>query len=173
MKYSILYSLLICTFLGLSLNSCVQDECDATRTYTVYQPVYLSATELREPITLTDSRTLENPGKIYYYKNYLLINEFEEGIHFFDNSDPENPVSIAFLPIKGNVDMAIRDDRLYADSYVDLVTFNISDPRNPVLVSRTEEIFNKIRTLTLLLHVVILFSMIHIRRVSLLIHFQL
>jgi hypothetical protein len=71
----------------------------------------------------------------------LLINEFHEGIHIFDNSDPSNPTALSFLPIPGNVDMAIRNDRLYADNYVDLLTFDIRDPQNPQLVSRMEEVF--------------------------------
>lgn len=141
MKRSSLFSAILLLFLGASLTSCLQDECDATRTYSRWDPVYVSPTLLRADIELGSPRELQNTGKIYYYKNYLLINEYQEGIHFFDNSDPSNPQSIAFLPIPGNVDMAIRNDHLYADSYVDLLTFDLSDPAHPVLDSRMEEVF--------------------------------
>ena len=141
MKQSSLLSFVLLVFLGMSLSGCLQDECDATRTYARWDPVYVSPEVLRADLELSEPRVLENTGKIYYYKDYLLINEFEEGIHFFDNSDPTNPTSIAFLPIPGNVDMAIRNDHLYADSHVDLLSIDVSDPTNPVLVSRMEDVF--------------------------------
>lgn len=136
------FSFAILFFLGLSLSGCLQDECDATRTYIRWDPVYISAKTLRAEVEMTAPRSLENTGKIYYYRDLLLINEFEEGIHFFDNSDPTNPQALSFLPIPGNVDMSIRNNHLYVDSYVDLLTFDISDPRNPELVNRMEEVFN-------------------------------
>lgn len=129
-------------FLGLSLSSCLNDECDAERTYIRWDPVYLTATTLRAEVEMMEPREMTNTGKIYYYADYLLINEYEEGIHFFDNSDPSNPQPLSFLPIPGNVDMSIRNDHLYADSYIDLLTFDISDPAHPALVNRMEDIFN-------------------------------
>lgn len=143
MTQSRFFQLLACLFLGISLSGCLQDECDATQTYTQYEPVYFTSEELRGPLESTGPQLLENPGKIYYYKDFLLINEFQKGIHFFDNSDPKNPKAISFLEIPGNVDMSIRNDRLYADSYIDLLAINVSDPTNPRLVGRTEEVFNR------------------------------
>ena len=67
----------------ISFSSCLKDECDATRTYVRYDPVYLQAAQLRKAIEMTEPRALENPGKIYYYQDFLLINELNEGIHFF------------------------------------------------------------------------------------------
>jgi len=142
MKRSSLLNLCSLLFLGLSLTGCLQDECDATRTYIRWDPVYLSATTLRAEVEISEPRQLENTGKIYYYGDYLLINEYQEGIHFFDNSDPANPQPLSFLPIPGNVDMSIRNDHLYADSYIDLLTFDIADPTNPRLVNRIEEVFD-------------------------------
>lgn len=137
------FQALVCLFLGLALSGCLQDECDATQTYTRYEPVYFTSEDLRSPVKATGPQVLENPGKIYYYKDFLLINEFQEGIHFFDNSDPTNPTAISFLPIPGNVDMSIRNDRLYADNYIDLLALDISDPRNPRVTGRIEDVFNK------------------------------
>lgn len=130
-------------FLGFMLSGCLEDKCDATQTYTRYDPVYITAEDLRGPVEPIGPQTLEQPGKIYYYKNFLLINEFQKGIHFYDNSDPANPTALSFLPIPGNVDMSIRNDRLYADNYIDLLTLDISDPSNPSVVGRVEDIFNK------------------------------
>lgn len=127
--------------MSLGLGSCLEDSCDATRTYVRWDPVYLSTASLRADIQLTAPRSLQHTGKIYYYQDYLLINEYEAGIHIFDNSSPAHPVALAFLPIPGNVDMAIRNDFLYADSYVDLLTFDLSNPASPQLVHRMEEVF--------------------------------
>jgi len=41
----------------------------------------------------------------------------------------------------GNADLAIRNNLLYADSYVDLVWFDISNPALPALKNRLENVF--------------------------------
>ena len=74
------------------------------------------------------SQALKNPGKIYIYGNYIFLNEPDAGIHIIDNSQPTAPKNLAFIPIPGNVDLAVTGNTLYADSYSDLVTFDISNP---------------------------------------------
>lgn len=59
----------------------------------------------------------------------MYINERFEGIHVIDNRDPSSPQNVAFLDIPGNIDLAVNGDALYADSYVDLVTIDISNPK--------------------------------------------
>jgi hypothetical protein len=59
-----------------------------------------------------------------------------------DNSDPSNPQNISFIEIPGNLDIAIKDNFLYADSYVDLLTIDISNIENPVILCRDENAFN-------------------------------
>lgn len=92
---------------------------------TGYRPVYgsASATEIK----MTSPRPLVDPGKIYLYGKYLLINETTQGIHIFDNSDPAEPVNLGFLQLLGNTDMAIKDSLLYADYRGDLVSLSIKD----------------------------------------------
>lgn len=131
-------------FLGLlSLTTgCLKDKCDATISYVNMEPIYQTASQFRKKdVQAIPAQPLENPGKIYFYKNYVLINELREGIHVYDNANPENPVQVTFIPIAGNVDMAVKDDVLMADSYVDLIAINISDLNNPQLLSRTENVF--------------------------------
>lgn len=136
-----LNTLVLVFLMGLGLTSCLEDQCDATWIYIQYEPVYVTNAEIRQPIELSAARELENPGKIYYYNDLLLINEFREGLHIIDNSDPLNPRPLSFIEIPGNVDMAIKDNVLYADNYVDLVALDISNPRNPVYAGRTEDVF--------------------------------
>lgn len=140
-KNWLLTGLALSLFSALLLTGCLQDECQATLTYTVYQPVFAQPAEFRKPIQMEAARALKSPGRIYYYKDYLFINEASEGIHIIDNSNPASPAPVGFLKIGGNGNMAIRNDILYADNYVDLVAVNIADPLHPKYISRTENVF--------------------------------
>ena len=119
-------------------NSC-QDE-----TYVIYtanSPIYMSYENLRMAVKTVDVHELKNPGKIYFKGQYIFINEYMKGVHVYDNSNPSNPNPVAFIEIPGNVDIAIRNNFLFADSYIDLVVIDISDIQNPVEIDREEEIF--------------------------------
>ncbi|GAB3699530.1 hypothetical protein GCM10027592_25690 [Spirosoma flavus] len=85
---------------------------------------------------------MKNVGKIYVKDTYLFINEVGSGIHIVDNRDPTNPVKLAFLFIPGNHDLAVKDSTLYADNVLDMVAFNIANPRNVRLVKRIENTFD-------------------------------
>lgn len=90
-----------------------------------YRPVY--GGEAASEITMLSARTLENPGKIYLYGKYLLVNEIKQGIHVFDNSDPASPAPVGFIQMLGNTDMAIKDNVLYADHLGNLVSLSLND----------------------------------------------
>lgn len=140
MKSGLNYLLFLsCT--AILFGGCLKDTCEESRTYTIYTPVYKQVEELRAGIAVEPARSLKNPGKIYAYGTFLLINELKEGLHIIDNSDPVNPQNLAFLAIPGNVDMAIYNHVLYADNYMDLVAFNLQQITQPVLVHRIEDVF--------------------------------
>lgn len=107
----------------------------------VYIPVYKDLKEVRNEFRNENPRELENPGKIYVYGNYLFINEFKKGIHIIDNANPSDPTFINFINIPGNGDIAVKGDILYADSYIDLLAIDITNPANVRLVKRIEGIF--------------------------------
>ena len=111
-------------------------------TYEVDNPVYLSWDELRMSVADTVPEEIRQPGKIYIIGDWLLVNEFNKGIHVINNADPAAPEIISFINIPGNVDMAVKDNILYADSYVDLVALDISDMENIKEVARFENVFN-------------------------------
>lgn len=86
---------------------------------------YKTADELRESkIALQEARKLERPGKIYVQKDMILINEMGKGIHLVHNANPAEPKKVGFVNIPGNIDVAVKGDIIYADSYMDLVTLN-------------------------------------------------
>lgn len=117
------------------------DECKSTYSYYTYTPVYHVQKELLDSIGFTPKKELTNPGKIYYKDGYLYINEVEKGVHIIDNRDPSSPQNIGFINIPGNYDMAIRNNVLYADCYVDLLALDISTPTKPTILKRVENIF--------------------------------
>jgi hypothetical protein len=131
--------------LGASLlfSGCLKDSCEINRTYNIFTPVYKPLAEIREGVGVQAPRALRQPGKIYSYGPYLLINELREGLHIFDNSNPSAPQAMAFLAIPGNADMAVYQNVLYADSYMDLLSFDISTITQPVLVDRKEDVFHQ------------------------------
>ncbi len=118
-----------------------RDKVYETITYTANEPVYMSFDEFRGSVKTTAVRELIKPGKIYFKDNLLYINELNEGVHVIDNSDPSAPQKIAFIEIPGNFDLAIRGNILYADSYIDLIALDISNPSAPVLVDRLPNAF--------------------------------
>lgn len=131
--------LTITVILVTALSGCDKEK--ATHTYTWYEPVYRTLPEVRAEMKSSPAREIKKPGKIYIYGNYILLNEVDEGIHIYDNTQPSSPKNIAFVPIPGNQDIAIRNNVLFADSYSDLVTFDIDDPKNVYAIKFAENAF--------------------------------
>ena len=129
----------ITVILTASLSGCDKEK--VTRSYTWYTPVYRALPEVRAEMKSSPARVVKNPGKIYIYQNYIFLNEFDEGIHIFDNSNPSSPKNIGFIPIPGTEELAVRNNVLFADSYSDLVSFDISDPKAVTAIKFTENAF--------------------------------
>ncbi|MFZ1705757.1 MAG: hypothetical protein WAT79_15525 [Saprospiraceae bacterium] len=128
--------------LPMTFISCLKDKCTEHRTYTYFKPVYVTPAEYQIPVKMSASTDLKNPGKIYFYQNYIFINELRKGLHIINNEDPRNPINEGFIEIPGNVDIAIRNNILYVDGYTDLLAINISNIKNPTLVERKQGVFN-------------------------------
>jgi hypothetical protein len=141
MKSILSISSLFLLCIAMLSTGCEQDTCSRTETFVQYEPVWKRIDEMRVPIAVENPRTLTAPGKIFYYKGYLLINELNTGIHVIDNRDPANPQNIAFVNIPGNIDMAIHEQTLFVDSYLDLVALDITNPQAPAEVGRTTDVF--------------------------------
>lgn len=137
-------------FLTLSLiytlSSC-SDKCTVTDSYVYYEPVYATPAELKASIGFKPAQAMVAPGKIYLKDQILMVNETGKGIHFFDNKEPAHPVALGFLNIPGNFDLAVIDNTLYADSYVDLVAFDITDLKKIKETDRIVNLFNHSATM--------------------------
>ena len=111
-------------------------------TYRINEPVLMSTSEFRNSVKVTkEQRQIKNYGKICFYNGFLYISESEVGIHVINNTNPSQPRIVGFIELVGNADLAIRDNVLYADAFIDLVWFDISDPANPKLKGRLEDVF--------------------------------
>ncbi|MDR2816664.1 MAG: hypothetical protein LBB62_08190 [Proteiniphilum sp.] len=126
---------------GLFVLPGCKDYVDEYVTYTINEPVFMSSAEFRSAASAEQPRPIEEQGKIVFYNNYLYISQPGKGIHVIDNRDPSNPQNIAFIELLGNADMHVRNNVLYADSYIDLVWFNVNDPAKPAFKGRKEEVF--------------------------------
>ena len=105
-----------------------------------YKPQYVSLAQI-ENITGGSPRTLRNPGRVLVYNNLLVVNELFEGVHIIDNTDPRNPLPLAFISILGCVEIDLKGSILYADNYTDLVTIDISNLSTVQVTSRTRNVF--------------------------------
>jgi len=112
-----------------------------TEQYLSLEPVYMSYKDFREAVKVESTHSLEKPGKIYYKDNYLFINEIMKGIHVYNNTNPASPQYVGFIAIPGNVDMVIKGNIMYADSYIDLVGIDITNPATAKEVARLKSVF--------------------------------
>jgi len=129
-------------FAGVFLLAACSEYVEETYTYKINEPVFMAVTEFRNSVKVSRiPQEIHKQGKICFYKDYLYISEPDKGIHIVNNVDPANPKVVGFIEILGNADITVLNDVLYADSYIDLVWFDISNPAAPVPEGRKENVF--------------------------------
>ncbi len=138
-RFFVLVFLLV--ILGSVLEGCT-DKCETVNNYVYYEPVYSTAAEVRAAVAQVSPRDIGSSGKIYIYGNTLFVNEPGKGVHVIDNSDKRNPVPLSFINIPGNFDIAAKGNYLYADSYIDVLTFDLTDVNDIKMVKRLEGVYN-------------------------------
>ncbi len=147
MRYPKQSTLPLFALLVLLLSGCGGIFCADGYTYHEQIPVYVQLDDVRR-VENQAPREIVKPGKIYLHHDLILISEVEEGVHVLDNSDPRNPVNLAFIAIPGNHDLLVREDEtgtvLYADNYTDLVALDFSNPREVTLLKRLESAFENL-----------------------------
>lgn len=97
-------------------------------------PTVKSLAEIRSNVSVTNARATQSNGKIYVAEHYLFYIAQESGVHVFDNTNPSAPQNIAFINLSGVHDIAVKGNYLFADNFVDLLVFDISDIQNITLV---------------------------------------
>lgn len=140
-KTKSIFNAILVLLLFTFLNSCVKDTCRRIYTYSYYVPVYKTTAEVRANIKSNAPEEIINPGKIVLLGNYIFLNEVDKGIHVIDNHNPASPQNVAFISIPGNMDLALKENILYADLYTDMVTIDITNPLNVVVKKYNEGVF--------------------------------
>lgn len=98
----------------------------SSESYSGYYAVYMDRANLEKSVFYEKTgRDIKNPGKIYSWRSYLFVNEKYKGVHVIDNADPANPVKKGFIVAPGCMDMAVKDNVIYLDNAVDLVSFDL------------------------------------------------
>lgn len=119
------------------LQGCIKDTCTHKYSTYVYKPVYQPMSALRQ-VSVQAPKPVTANGKIFIKDNFIYLNEANKGFHIIDNSNPAAPKNIAFVSVPGCIDIAAKGNYLLADNYIDLVTFDISNPASISMVSRKE-----------------------------------
>lgn len=134
------YKFLFLITVAIALASCTEDVDDSPyRDYQIATPLKTDLFEFKEEaVDVTEPVPIETSGKIYAYGNYIFVNDVHRGFHIIDNKNPAAPENISFIKLEGNYDISIKDDRLFADSYGDLVVLDISDIENIKMIQRIE-----------------------------------
>lgn len=129
-----IYLLTLCVF-SLFVSSCDSD--DAQREQVKFAvPTVKSLAQIRANVSVSAARETHSDGKIYVADQYLFYIAKEQGIHVFDNTNPAAPVNIAFINLEGVHDIAVKNNYLFADNFVDLLVFDISNINN-ITLART------------------------------------
>lgn len=102
---------------------------------------YYSAAEMRKEPSFSGPKALKNPGKVFWMGDYIYLADGQNGIHIIDNQKGSKLEPIAFIKIEGNWDIAAKGQYLYADSYADLLVFDLSNPSQPKLANRVNDVW--------------------------------
>jgi hypothetical protein len=121
------------------LVSCIQED-PMTEFGNVAVPIFKSKTALRESVGVTSPQSTHSDGKVYVSENLLFYIAQEQGIHIFDNSNPALPQNIAFIKVEGVHDIAVKGNYLYADNFMDLLVFNLSNLQQISLVQTLQDV---------------------------------
>ena len=129
------YLFAVCIF-SILVSSCDSDDSHEQAKFAV--PTLKSLAEIRANVSLSAARQTNSDGKIYVAENYLFYIAKEQGVHVFNNTNPSAPVNIAFINIEGVHDISVKGNYLFADNFVDLLVFDISNIQNITLVRTVE-----------------------------------
>lgn len=119
---------------GLFLFSCTRKEIDGYSGMGK-TPVYAALETLNDIRSLPPQDVAES-GPIFLLDTLFFMVEQKKGIHVFNIKDSANIQNLVFLKIPAVTDFTIAGSRLYADSWRDLVTIDISDLQNIQLLDR-------------------------------------
>jgi hypothetical protein len=138
--HSISFLLLSILFLGSCNTS--QKDCKNEFIEKRERIEYYTAAEMRAEPSFLGPQVLKEAGKVFWMGDYIYLSDGQNGIHIIDNTKASKLEPIAFIKIEGNWDIAAKGQYLYADSYADLLIFDLSNPAQPKLANRVNDVFD-------------------------------
>lgn len=133
--------LFILPILSIFLYACPIYTTEPMAPETSYTPLFMTRAQLESSVKSITSQKLLEPGKMLVYQNYIFLVEKYQGVHVIDNSNPAVPTKVSFIRVPGCIDIASKDNFLFVDNAVDLVTLNISNVTQITVVSRQRDAF--------------------------------
>lgn len=130
-----LTSLLLC-ITSLLVYSCDKESCFREVTYTSALPVFDDLEKHRMPIYTTRIARVTNPGKVLIKSDLLFLEDRALGVHIFKSKDLSDSSHISFIRIPGIRDFLLEDDLLVVNNFYDIITLDISHPKQVKLLSR-------------------------------------
>lgn len=118
--------------LFLFVSCCYTGNCDDELNVNSYSPVIITRAALEASVIAEPQQNIFQSGKIYIKENLMFITDVNKGFHVYDYSNPENPVKTAFIKVPGATDLAIRNDIIYINQAVDLVTIKYNASTNSI-----------------------------------------
>ncbi|HEX9981130.1 MAG TPA: hypothetical protein VGB50_11260 [Flavobacterium sp.] len=107
-----------------------------------YEPVVMDRPEFENSLQALPVQPMTKSGKIYIYNFLMFINDARKGFHVYNYSDPENPVEIGFINAPGATDLAMRNNIIYINQAVDLVTLSYNPDNNTIaFLHRNKNVF--------------------------------
>jgi hypothetical protein len=107
------------------------------------RPVYIAVADL-DSITNLPPQPVLQTGSIFLRDTLFFMLEQKKGIHVFDIKDSMNIRKLTFFKIPAISDFVISGNRLYADSWKDLLTIDISDLYKIRVLDRQRNAFSPI-----------------------------
>jgi hypothetical protein len=110
-----------------------------------FKPVYAVENIAKTILYTATPRAVVNPGNIYAYQNYILQIDAGTGIHVIDNTVPSAATRVGFITVRGCSQVSVKDNKLYTNSYDDLVVIDCSNLNNVHEYSRLRGVFTEYR----------------------------
>jgi hypothetical protein len=133
--------IIVVTLLSCTFKSCIRPAVDEPEEST-FSPTILDRTTFENSVKSLPNQPIVKSGKIYIKDNLMFINEVNKGFHAYNYTNPEKPVRIGFIQILGATDLAIRDNTVYINQAVDLVTLEYNASSNSIAIKhRNKNVF--------------------------------
>ena len=107
-------------------------------------PILMLRSDFEQSIKTLSAREMNFTSRISLKGQYIYIVELYKGVHVVNNSDPTQPEVVYFINIPGCVDIAIKDEQLYAHSAVDLVAIDITNLSTVTEITRVRDTFSEL-----------------------------